>query len=393
VIGDHHTTPPVPLKILPDGLRRSAYISTHYQPSTPTPLPYLERGELVFDVIKKEAFGEDEKHRPQPIFEQEPTALSHDHYLNLMRATIDKLQSDKASRGDLKLLSRTLRELRYALKVFHPYRRRRKVTVFGSARTKPDHPAYQLAERYAAMMAKHDWMVITGAGPGIMEAGHKGAGREASMGLNIILPFEQSSNDFIEGDPKLVTLKYFFTRKLMFIKECSAVVCLPGGFGTLDEALEVLTLVQTGKQPILPIVFLDEPNGKYWSALEVFIKESLLGAGLVSPDDLNIFSIKTDAESAVEEVLGFYKVYHSMRYVDDQLVIRLNHRLSDDYVEALSKEFSNIVASGTLVQCGALEQEKNEPEIVELPRLCLHFNRRNFGRLRVLINKINASSK
>ncbi len=342
-------------------------------------------------MIKPEALGEDEKHRPQPIYEQETVSFDHEHYLNLMRHTIDRLGADRASRGDLKLLSRTLRELRYALKVFQPFRRRRKVTIFGSARTQPDHPTYHLAERLASDMAsKHDWMVITGAGPGIMEAGHKGAGREASMGLNIILPFEQSSNKYIEGDPKLVTLKYFFTRKLMFVKECSAVVCLPGGFGTLDEALEVLTLIQTGKQPILPVVFLDEPDGTYWKSLERFIKEALLSAGLISPDDLNIFSIHTDVDTVVQELLTFYKNYHSMRYVGDQLVIRLNHRLPDDFVASLAKEFNNILASGNLCQCGALEQEKNEPEILELPRLCLHFNRRNFGRLRLLIDRINS---
>lgn len=342
-------------------------------------------------MIKPEAFGEDEKHRPQPIYEQETGSFDHEHYLNLMRRTIDRLGADKASRGDLKLLSRTLRELRYALKVFQPYRRRRKVTIFGSARTQPDHPTYHLAERLASDMAsKHDWMVITGAGPGIMEAGHKGAGREASMGLNIILPFEQASNDYIEGDPKLVTLKYFFTRKLMFVKECSAVVCLPGGFGTLDEALEVMTLIQTGKQPILPVVFLDEPNGTYWTSLEAFFKNSLLSAGLISPDDLSIFSIHHDVESVVAELLRFYKNYHSMRYVDDELVIRLNRRLPDEFVVKLAKEFSNIIVSGSLCQCGAKEQEKNEPEIIELPRLCLHFNRRNFGRLRMLIDRINS---
>jgi uncharacterized protein (TIGR00730 family) len=341
-------------------------------------------------VIKKEALGEDEKHRPQPIFEQEPSTFDYDHYLNIMRRTIDQLKTDRASRGDLKLLSRTLRELRYALKVFQPYRRRRKVTIFGSARTQPDNPTYQLAEKLGASIAKHDWMVITGAGPGIMEAGLKGAGREASMGLNIMLPFEQSSNEYIAGDPKLVTLKYFFTRKLMFVKECSAVVCLPGGFGTLDEALEVMTLIQTGKQTILPLVFLDEPNGSYWSSLERFFKESLLSAGLISPEDLNLFCVKTSVEEVVTELLRFYKNYHSMRYVDDELVIRLNHRLPDETVAALSKEFSNIIVSGTLCQCNAREQEQNEPEIIDLPRLCLHFNRRNFGRLRMLIDKINS---
>ena len=339
-------------------------------------------------MIKPEALGEDEKHRPQPIFEQS-SQLDSSYWIDALHRTVDRLQEDKASRGDLKLLSRTLRELRYALKVFQPFRRRRKLTIFGSARTKPDHPTYKMAEELGAAIAKHDWMVITGAGDGIMAAGHKGAGREASMGLNIMLPFEQSANEYINGDAKLVTMKYFFTRKLMFVKECAGVVCLPGGFGTLDEGLEVLTLMQTGKQTILPVVFLDEPGGKYWSLLEAFIKEALLSNALISPDDLNLFHVCQNVDEAVAEVLKFYETYHSMRYVRDQLVIRLNRKLTDDHVSKLNEDFANILASGTLTQCGALRQERNEPEIAELPRLCLHFNQRNFGRLRALINAIN----
>ncbi len=340
-------------------------------------------------MIKSEALGEDEKHRPQPIFEQS-SVLDADYWLHSLHRSIDRLKDDKASRGDLKLLSRTLRELRYALKVFQPFRRRRKLTIFGSARTKPDHPTYRQAEELGAQIAKHDWMVITGAGPGIMAAGVKGAGREASMGLNIMLPFEQSANEFIDGDPKLVTMKYFFTRKLMFVKECSGVVCCPGGFGTLDEALEVMTLMQTGKQAILPLIFLDEPDGNYWTSFLSFVENALLPAGLISPDDLHLFSLKTDVESVIEELLLFYKTYHSMRYVRDQLVIRLNRRLPEAEVVKLNEEFSNVLASGEIVQVDALPQEKNEPEIIDLPRLSLHFNRRNFGRLRHLINCINA---
>ncbi len=237
------------------------------------------------DELPVEAIGEDEIQRPQPADEPISVVDSQDLY-RVMRHTIERLEKDQTARGDLKILSRTLRELRYAFTVFRPYRRRRKVTIFGSARTQPNHPEYQSAVQLGEQMAEHGWMVITGAGGGIMEAGHRGAGREASMGLNIMLPFEQSANDYIVGDPKLVTMKYFFTRKLMFVKECSAVVCLPGGFGTLDEALETLTLMQTGKQTMIPLVLLDHPGGSYWSDLGKFIDKQLLGGGMISPEDV-----------------------------------------------------------------------------------------------------------
>lgn len=340
------------------------------------------------EPIQPEALGEDEKHRPQPI-DESPLLLDSDDLIDMMRRTIDQLEKDKTSRGDLKILNRTLRELRYAFKVFQPYRRRRKVTIFGSARTKPDHPAFKAAEELGRAITAHGWMVITGAGGGIMEAGHRGAGREHSMGLNIMLPFEQSANEFIVGDPKLVTLKYFFTRKLMFVKECSGVICLPGGFGTIDETFEIMTLLQTGKQTMLPLVFLDEPGGHFWSQVEIFFKETLLKDGLISPDDLCLYRVTDSVQETVDEVLGFYKTYHSMRYVDDQLVLRINERLPREKLERLNDEFAGILAKGLIEQGEALNAELNEPEISHLPRLKLHFNRRNFGRLRQLINAIN----
>ncbi len=339
--------------------------------------------------IQPEALGEDEKHRPQPI-DESPLLLESNDLIDMMRRTIDQLEKDKTSRGDLKILNRTLRELRYAFKVFQPYRRRRKVTIFGSARTKPDHPTYLAAEELGRAITKHGWMAITGAGGGIMEAGHKGAGREMSMGLNIMLPFEQSANEYIVGDPKLVTLKYFFTRKLMFVKECSGAVCLPGGFGTIDETFEILTLLQTGKQTIMPLVFLDEPGGVFWKSVETFFRGVLLEDGLISPDDLYLYKVTESVQETVDELLGFYRVYHSMRYVDDQLVLRINHPLSAQRIEELNDEFSEIIVKGKIEQTGPLPDEINEPEIVHLPRIVLHFNRRNLGRLRQLINAINA---
>ncbi|MCC9600212.1 LOG family protein [Stieleria sp. JC731] len=342
--------------------------------------------------LPPEAIGESEPERPQPaddpIVDSAPPEKTS--LFDEMRATIDRLERDQTSRGDLKVLSRTLLELRYAFKVFRPYRRRRKVTIFGSARTKPDHPDYQSAVQLGRQMAGHGWMVITGAGGGIMEAGHVGAGKEASMGLNIMLPFEQGANHVIEGDPKLVTMKYFFTRKLMFVKECSAVVCCPGGFGTLDEALETLTLMQTGKQTMLPLVLLDHPNGHYWSDFGKFVDRNLGEGGMISGDDTALYKITNDVGVAVKEILQFYRRYHSMRYVHDRLVFRLKERLSDEKLDSLNENFADILVKGKITQSKSLPEEAGEPDLAGLPRLVLHFNRRSLGRLRLLINEINA---
>ncbi|TWT53922.1 putative lysine decarboxylase [Rubripirellula amarantea] len=345
--------------------------------------------EFDTEKLPVEAIGEHEDLRPQPADDPiQPGADSQDLY-RVMRHTIDRLESDDTARGDLKILSRTLRELRYAFTVFRPYRRRRKVTIFGSARTQPDHPEYQAAAEVGRRFAEHGWMVITGAGGGIMEAGHRGAGREASMGLNIMLPFEQSANEYIEGDAKLVTMKYFFTRKLMFVKECSAVVCLPGGFGTLDEALETLTLMQTGKQTMMPLVLLDHPGGSYWSDLGKFLDKQLLGNAMISPADVNLYKITNSIDETIEEILGFYRVYHSMRYVQDRLVFRLKQELTPEHLERIQTEFAEILVDGKFEMCGPLAEEGGEPELAEMPRLIFHFNRRALGKLRALINVIN----
>lgn len=337
-----------------------------------------------------QARGEDVKERPQPADDPaEGPSSGHSDLLDMMRATIERLEKDETSRGDLKILQRSLKELRYAFKVFQPYRRRRKVTVFGSARTKPEEAPYQQAVEFGQAMSKQGWMTITGAGGGIMEAGHVGAGKELSMGLNIHLPFEQSSNHIIEGDPKLVTMKYFFTRKLMFVKECSAVVSLPGGFGTLDETAETLTLVQTGKQTMIPIVLLDATGGDYWKHFGEFVEKTLLRDGMISPEDLSLYRIVDNVEAAVEEVLGFYRVYHSMRYVNDTLVLRINQKLTDEQVEKLNEDFSGILVEGKIEQGEALPQEANEPELADLPRIKLRFDRKQLGRLRMLIDAIN----
>lgn len=312
--------------------------------------------------------------------------------IQTIKESADKLAADGSSRGDLKLISRTLRELRYAFKVFAPYRKRRKVTVFGSARTKPEEPAYQEAVKLGRAFAEENWLVVTGAAAGIMEAGHQGAGREHSMGLNIMLPFEQEANPVIRDDHKLVHMKYFFTRKLMFVKECDAVVCLPGGFGTLDEGMEVITLLQTGKRDMVPVVLLDPPGGRYWADLNEFLITHLLGNRLISPEDQYLYKVCDDYQVARDEVLQFFKVYHSMRYVKRDLVLRLNEPIEPMLLDAINANFKDILVDGKFTQRDVLPAEKDEPDLLQKARLVFTFNRRNFGRLRLLIDSLNMGS-
>jgi uncharacterized protein (TIGR00730 family) len=311
--------------------------------------------------------------------------------IDRIKEAADKLAKDQTSRGDLKILSRALSELRYAFKVFSPYRGRSKVTIFGSARTPSDHPSYQQAMLFGQLMAQQGWLVVTGAASGIMEAGHRGAGRENSMGVNIMLPFEQDANPFIAGDPKLVHMKYFFTRKLMFVKECHAVCLLPGGFGTLDEGLEVLTLLQTGKRDMVPIVLLDEPGGDYWKHFDKFVRDVLLSRGLISEEDCSLYKLTENVGEAVVEILNFFRVYHSMRYVKHRLVLRLKQPPSDELLETLNRDFADILTEGKIERNGPFSEERDEPELAHLPRLSVPFNRRNLGRLRQMIDRINAS--
>jgi uncharacterized protein (TIGR00730 family) len=309
--------------------------------------------------------------------------------IQTIKESADKLAGDKTSRGDLKIISRTLRELRYAFKVFSPYRRSRKVTVFGSARTRPDQPAYAQALAFGQAMAAHNWFVITGAASGIMEAGHAGAGREHSMGLNILLPWEQTANPIIAGDRKLVYMKYFFTRKLMFVKESDAFCLMPGGLGTLDEGLEVLTLLQTGKHDMMPVVLLDEPGGSYWMMFDQFIRHELLERGMIDPADLSLYRMTDRVEDAVDEMLRFYRVYHSMRYVHTNLVFRLQRPLSEPFLDEVNNGFHDILSEGCFAQGGPLPEEREEADLAALPRLIFHFDRRSFGRLRQLIDFLN----
>lgn len=309
-----------------------------------------------------------------------------------MIVTALKMARDEMSVADLKLINRSLKEMRYAAKVFAPYSQFRKVVVFGSARTTTDAPESKVAENFARAMVGHDYMVITGGGDGIMGAAQRGAGRERSFGLNIRLPFEQQPNEIIQGDSKLINFNYFFDRKLHFVKESHAFALFPGGFGTMDETFEILTLMQTGKARIIPVVMLDRPGGDYWQTWMKFLTQYLFKLGLVCEDDFSFFKIARDIDDAVAEILHFYKVYHSARWVGEQLVLRISKPLSKKAIVDLNRKFADLVREGEIVQSSALRQEKNEPEIWDLPRIVLTPHRSNFGRFRQLIDAINASS-
>lgn len=302
-----------------------------------------------------------------------------------------KLIRDGAPRNELKIMQAAVRELRYAFKIFHGYRDRRKVTAFGSARTPKTAPEYKQAWRFSEEIVRRGYMVITGAGGGIMEAAQGGAGRENSFGMNIRLPFEQSANEYIVDDRKLVYFRYFFTRKLCFVKEASAIALFPGGFGTMDECFETLTLIQTGKASMIPMVFIDKPQGHYWREWADYMANHLLGNGLVSSDDLDLFKITDDPMWAADEICNFYRRYHSSRYVDGVLVIRMSSPLPAGTVQQLNRRFAAILAkdSGSIEECQAFPDEADQPELWCLPRLKIPFNRRDLGKLRQLIDAVN----
>ena len=300
-----------------------------------------------------------------------------------------RISRGAVTESDFKLMNRALKEMREANEVFHPYRDCRKVTVFGSARTKPEEPEYQAAVEFSHKMRENGFMTITGAGPGIMAAGNEGAGRDDSFGLNIALPFENIANSFISGDPKLINFNYFFTRKLSFVKEADAAVGFPGGFGTMDEVFEALTLIQTGKATIYPIVCVDAKGGKYWKFWKQFLDEHLARMGMISPHDFALIKVTDDIDEAVDEIVRFYSIFHSYRYVGDKLVIRMTGRPTAATVAHLSKEFEDIVKSGSIKLGAALEAESDEPELASLPRLMFRHRRRDFGRLRMLIDAVN----
>ncbi|MEC5128927.1 LOG family protein [Verrucomicrobiales bacterium BCK34] len=300
-----------------------------------------------------------------------------------------KMGRDCLNEGDLKLYSRSLKEMRSASNVFGPYVDERKLSIFGSARTKPDEPEFKAAVRFAEKMREAGFMSITGAGPGIMEAAQEGSGRDGSFGLNIKLPFEQGANPTIDGDEKLINFNYFFTRKLAFVKESDAIAAFPGGFGTMDELFEVLTLIQTGKAQVVPIVLLDAKGGTYWKMWMQFVKEHLFRLGLISEEDFYLFKITTDLDEAVEEITNFYKNFHSYRYVGKRLVMRLQHEVTPELLGGLNNNYADLIEEGEYHTSGALPAEKDEPHLADLPRLICSKKRGMAGRFRQMIDFVN----
>jgi len=316
-------------------------------------------------------------HHPAIIREMLISALKSGHEIDYL--------------ADLKLLRTTMKEMRYTSKIFGPYRGRRKVTIFGSARTPSTEPIYQKCVEFARMLSARGYMTITGGGPGIMQAGNEGAGADNSFAVNIRLPFEQETNPFMEASKNVITYKYFFNRKVAFLKEAAAVALFPGGFGTLDEAMEIMTLVQTGKNPPIPLVMIDDDAGDYWENWFQFIRKTLLKKGLISGEDFSLFTITRDPAEAVQIIDDFYRVYHSMRFVGPTLVMRLNQPLDSEQLGILESEFSEILQPGSHLRLtGALPEEADQPDLLHLPRLSFAFNRRSFGLLKAFIRRLNA---
>ncbi len=297
------------------------------------------------------------------------------------------LAREQVRAGDFKLINSTIKELRHAFRVFAPHRGVRKVAVFGSARIQPDSPDWMQAETFAARMSAAGWMIITGGGGGIMEAAQRGAGRDASFGVNIQLPFEQYPNSIIADDPKLINFRYFFSRKVTFVKESHAIALFPGGFGTHDEGFEALTLIQTGKGEIQPVVFVDAPGGSYWRDWAEYVRTHLHARGMISDADLSLFHVTDDVDDAVREIQHFFRNYHSSRYVRDKLIIRLSHALSEAQLDDLNAQFADVLERGRIESTGPVGSEGEE--VPGLARIALAFNRHSVGRLRQLIDRLN----
>ncbi len=319
---------------------------------------------------------------------------NHDHDEDLIAEMLVsglKLLRDDTDRGDLKLVNSAIKEMRYSFVVFSKYRHIPKVTIYGSARTPPYDPNYLLASEFANRMADlHQWMVITGAGPGIMEAGNMGAGREYGFGVNIRLPFEAAANEYVH-ESRLINFKYFFTRKLMFVKESDAFTVFPGGFGTQDETFELLTLIQTGKSDLHPIVLLEAPGTGYWDAWLDFVQK-LEDQGMVSPADKNLYLHTTSVDEACAEILQFYRNYHSQRFVNGKLTLRMKYEPDDALIEELNDTFGDLLADGRIEKTGPSDHEIADGDNVDLYRIQLHFNRRGLGRLRALVDRLNTAA-
>ncbi len=338
------------------------------------PRPVLSRDEILHQISALLDSREDDLHAG--LMTELLTGLLklHDAHLDLL---------------DLKIVNRAVKELRHAFGVFRGYRNRQKVSIFGSARTLADDPNYQLAYQFAQGIVREGFMVITGGADGIMRAAQEGAGRENSFGVNIMLPFEQGPNSTIADDPKLITFKYFFTRKLMFQKEANAIALFPGGFGTHDEGFEILTLAQTGKSDPQPIICLQAPGCDYWDDWSAFVTRQLLNRKLINEEDMSLFTIVNSADAAVSQILRFYRRYHSMRFVGRELAMRLKQTITPEQLEQLRDRFADLLSDGTFELRSPLTEELDEPTLRDLPRLVFNFNRRSAGRLRQLINHLN----
>src|SRR6267154_1455705 len=301
-----------------------------------------------------------------------------------------KLMTDVEARGDVRVIQTAVRELRYAFKLFAPHADVRKVTMFGSARTLPTRSEYQQAIEFGRKITAEGWMIITGAGGGIMQAGHEGAGPENSFGANIRLPWEQSANPVIQDDKKLISFKYFFTRKLIFVRHSDAIALFPGGFGTMDEGYEALTLMQTGKSQLMPLVLIEKPGGTYWKTWDKNIREHLLRNQLISPDDLHLYHITDETDQAVNIITRFYRNFHSSRFVKDLFVIRLKHAPTDSAITAMNEDFADIIIGPEIRRIEPTPEELADDDNVDMPRIGFGFNRRDYGRLRQLIDVLNS---
>jgi uncharacterized protein (TIGR00730 family) len=329
------------------------------------------------------------RHRIQELIQEAGGGYNPDLVADIIENALLLLQ-DVKERGDVRVIQTAVRELRYAFKLFAPYHGVRKVTMFGSARTPPTHAQYQQAKTFARKIAEAGWMVITGAGPGIMQAGHEGAGPDRSFGANIRLPWEQAANPVIKKDRKLITFKYFFTRKLTFVRHADAIALFPGGFGTMDEGYEALTLMQTGKSRIMPLVLIDAPGGTYWKQWDQQIRHTIMRNRFISPDDLHLYDLTDSADEAVRLITGFYRNYHSMRFVRKLLVIRLNRLPSTATLRRLNRQFADIIDGKPIHITGPTAEEREDQQELDRPRIAFGFNRRDYGRLRQLIDELNA---
>ncbi|MEA3465516.1 MAG: LOG family protein [Thermodesulfobacteriota bacterium] len=317
--------------------------------------------------------------------------VHHPHIIREMVLSALKVGHDNDYLADLKLIRTTMKEMRYTSKVFSPYRSRKKVTIFGSARTKPHQPIYQKCVHFARLLVEHNYMIITGGGGGIMQAGNEGAGEENSFAINIELPFEQSTNAVMEASDRVLMYKYFFNRKVAFLKEADAIALFPGGFGTMDEAMEAMTLLQTGKNPPIPLVLIDDDKETYWEQWLELLRNTMLAKGLICGEDFGLFTITRSIDEAFDVIHSFYKIYHSSRYVDNRLVIRLTKALQPEQIETLEHEFSKILLPGTHIKTvSAFEKEKDQPDLWHLPRLAIEFDRRSYGLLNSFIRRINS---